>query len=142
MPPGEAGSGRLLGVVVAALLDVSCILAFVAIGTSSHAHGVTVTGVAVTSWPFLAGAALGWAAGRAWRSPAAVVPVGVVVWLSCVGAGMALRVLAGQGTAAAFVVVALVFLGSGMLGWRWLANMGAARAGSRSGQDGEGCTDS
>jgi hypothetical protein len=142
LSPGQEGSGRPLGVVVAGMLDVACILAFVAIGRSSHAHGVTVTGVAGTSWPFLAGAALGWAAGRAWRSPAVVAPVGVVVWISCVGVGMALRVVAGQGTATAFVVVALVFLGSAMLGWRWLAGIGAARARVRSRQDGVRYTDS
>ena len=139
MAPGQEGPGRRSGVLVAALSDVACILAFVAIGRSSHDHGVTLTGVAATSWPFLAGAALGWVAGRAWRSPAAVVPVGVVVWFSCVGVGMALWVLAGQGTAVAFVVAALVFLGSAMLGWRWLAGMGGR---ARAGQDGERYADS
>ena len=142
MPPGPADPGHRLGVVVAGTLDVACILAFVAVGRSSHAHGVTVTGVAGTAWPFLAGAALGWAAGRAWRRPGVVVPVGVVVWISCVGVGMALRVAAGQGTAVAFVIVALAFLGAAMLGWRWLAGMGAARARARARQDGVRYTDS
>jgi hypothetical protein len=31
---------------------------------------------------------------------------------------MILRVLAGQGTAVAFIIVALVFLGGAMIGWR------------------------
>ena len=68
-----------------------------------------------------------------------MVPVGVVVWLSCVGLGMVLRVLDGQGTAAAFVVVALVLLGSAMLGWRWMAGIGAR---ARARQDGERYADS
>ncbi len=142
LSPGRRRRSRLLGVVVSGTLDVASILAFVVIGRSSHDHGVTVAGVVDTSWPFLAGAAVGWAVGRAWRSPAAVAPVGVVVWISCVGVGMALRVLAGQGTAAAFVVVALVFLGSAMLGWRLLAGIGAAWARARAGQDGVRYTDS
>jgi hypothetical protein len=40
------------------------------------------------------------------------------VWLSTVAVGMALRVVSGQGTAVAFVFVALGFLGATMLGWR------------------------
>jgi len=142
LSPEQGRRSRLPGVVVSGTLDVASILAFVVIGRSSHDHGVTVAGVVDTSWPFLAGAAVGWAAGRAWRSPAAVAPVGVVVWISCVGVGMALRVLVGQGTAAAFLVVALVFLGSAMLGWRLLAGIGAARARARAGQDGVRYTDS
>jgi hypothetical protein len=36
---------------------------------------------------------------------------------------MILRVVAGQGTAAAFIVVALAFLGLFLLGWRVLARL-------------------
>ena len=36
---------------------------------------------------------------------------------------MVLRVIAGQGTAFAFIVVALVFLGLFMLGWRLVARL-------------------
>jgi FtsH-binding integral membrane protein len=106
--------------------DTVCIVAFVAIGRSAHAHGVTPSGMASTSWPFVVGAACGWVAVRAWRRPAVVVPTGLVVWLGCVSVGMILRVVAGQGTAAAFVAVALVFLGLGMLGWRTLVRVPAA----------------
>ena len=102
-----------------------CILIFVAIGRSAHADGVTVAGMVTTSWPFVAGAALGWVVVRAWRRPTRMVPSGVVIWLVCVGAGMVLRVASGQGTAAAFVVVALCFLGLGLLGWRGLCTVAA-----------------
>ena len=44
---------------------------------------------------------------RFWRQPTALVPTGVGVWLGTVAVGMALRVLAGQGTAFAFILVAL-----------------------------------
>ncbi len=99
-------------------LDVACILVFVAIGRSAHDVGVTVSGMVSTSWPFLAGAGFGWVVARGWRRPIEVVPTGVVIWLSCVVVGMALRVVAGQGTAVAFVAVALAFLGMELLGWR------------------------
>lgn len=45
---------------------------------------------------------------------------GVLVCVSTVALGMALRVVSGQGTAVAFVLVALGFLGAVMLGWRLL----------------------
>jgi FtsH-binding integral membrane protein len=107
-------------VVAAALLDVVCILVFVSIGRTSHDHGVTAAGVASTSWPFLVGAAVGWLAVRAWRRPQAVRPTGVGVLVACVVLGMVLRVVSGQGTAAAFIVVAFAFLGLALLGWRAL----------------------
>ena len=50
-----------------------------------------------------------------------VVPAGIAAWLGAVAAGMVLRVIAGQGTAIAFIVVALIFLGLFMLGWRLVA---------------------
>ena len=55
---------------------------------------------------------------RFWLRPTALVPTGLGVWLGTVAVGMALRVLAGQGTAFAFIVVALAFLGLFQLGWR------------------------
>ena len=100
------------------MLDTCCVGAFVAIGRLSHGEGDTLAGFARTCWPFLAAAALGWALTRAWRRPDAVLASGIGVWLSTVVAGMALRVVAGQGTAVAFVLVALAFLGLFMLGWR------------------------
>lgn len=100
------------------LADVAAILVFVAIGRAVHADGVSLSGMVSTSWPFLAGAGLGWLGSRAWRRPAALLRVGVPVWLACVAIGMVLRVLGGQGTAVAFILVALGFLGATILGWR------------------------
>jgi len=103
------------------LLDVFSVLAFVAIGRSVHADGVTLGGMASTSWPFLTGLAAGWTACAAWRRQSWLMPGGVAVWLVCVSGGMTLRVVSGQGTAVAFIGVALGFLGACMLGWRLLA---------------------
>ena len=111
-------------VVLSGAADVVGILVFVAIGRTTHTDGVTVPGMASTSWPFLAGAAFGWVAAGGWRRPWELVPTGVVIWVSCVAVGMLLRVMAGQGTAPAFILVALAFLGLALLGWRALARLG------------------
>jgi hypothetical protein len=103
---------------VAAALDIACVLAFVIIGRASHTKGETLAGIASTSWPFLTGLACGWLAGRAWRHPIALLPAGVAAWLGTVIVGMVLRVVSGQGTAFAFICVALAFLALFLLGWR------------------------
>jgi len=110
-----------VGPVPAALLDVAWVLVFVVLGRTSHTEGLTPAGIARTAWPFLGGLAVGWIVGRAWRSPAALVPTGVVVWPVCVAVAMVLRLASGQGVVVAFVLVALAFVGLGLLGWRALA---------------------
>ena len=100
------------------VLDICAVLAFVAIGRHTHHDGDGIAGLWHTAWPFLAGLALGLAASRAWRRPLTLVPSGLGAWLGAAGAGMVIRVLAGQGTAAAFIVVALGFLALFLLGWR------------------------
>lgn len=106
-----------LAVTVAALADTASVVLFAAVGRSSHAEGLDLAGVASTSWPFLAGAAAGWAVSRAWRRPA-TVRTGAVVWAGAVVIGMALRVAVGQGTALSFTIVTAVVLGAFLLGWR------------------------
>jgi hypothetical protein len=112
---------------VAVLIDGCCVLLFVIIGRASHARGESVAGIASTAWPFLAGLACGWLGARAWRRPFALFPAGVGAWLGTVAAGMLLRVVAGQGTAAAFIGVALAFCGLFLLGWRLVARLVARR---------------
>lgn len=107
--------------VTAVVLDVCCVTAFVMIGRASHSEGETIAGIATTAWPFLSGLLIGWAVTRGWRRPAALVGTGLGVWLVTVAAGMALRTVSGQGIAVTFVLVALVFLGLVMLGWRAVA---------------------
>jgi len=133
----RAGNGRVIfhrcgypagmrstrpGPAASAALDIGCVLAFVIIGRASHEKGETLAGIASTSWPFLAGLAIGWLASRAWRRPGVLAPAGVSAWLCTVAFGMAARVVSGQGTAFAFILVALAFLGLFLLGWRalWL----------------------
>jgi hypothetical protein len=112
---------------LAVVLDCCCVLVFVVIGRASHTKGESLAGIASTAWPFLAGLAVGWLAARTWRRPFVLWPGGVGAWLGTVAVGMVLRVVAGQGTAFAFIVVALVFLGLFLLGWRALARVAARR---------------
>jgi Protein of unknown function (DUF3054) len=122
---------------LAVALDVGCVLLFVIIGRASHTKGESLAGVASTAWPFLAGLAGGWLApaglaGRAWRQPYRLWPAGVGAWLGAVGLGMLFRVISGQGTAPAFIGVALAFLGLFLLGWRLLAQAVTGARGIRS----------
>ena len=115
---------------LAVLLDCCCVLLFVIIGRVSHTKGESLGGIASTAWPFLAGLAAGWLAAAAWRRPFLLWPAGVSAWLGAVALGMVLRVVSGQGTAFAFIGVALAFLGLFLLGWRLLAQL-TRRGGGR-----------
>ena len=113
-PPGRT-------IALSAAADACCVVAFVAIGRHAHHDGDTLAGIWQTAWPFLSGLAIGLLLARAWRRPMAITPSGVGAWLGAAGAGMFIRVLAGQGTAAAFVAVAFAFLALFLLGWRAIA---------------------
>ena len=52
---------------VAFLTDVVLVVAFAAIGRSSHDESLTLAGVLATATPFLAGTAIGWLVVRARR---------------------------------------------------------------------------
>jgi hypothetical protein len=105
-------------VAAAAAADACCVLVFVAIGRHTHGYGDSPAGIWHTAWPFLAGLAAGLAAVRAWRRPLAVRPAGLGALIGAAWVGMVIRVLAGQGTAAAFIAVATAFLALFLLGWR------------------------
>ncbi|OBJ46072.1 hypothetical protein A5630_12740 [Mycolicibacterium mucogenicum] len=108
---------------LAFLTDVVLVVIFCAIGRRSHAEGITVAGVAHTSWPFLTGTVAGWALSRGWRRPAALNPTGLVVWVSTVVIGMLLRKASAQGVAVSFVIVASTVTAVFLLGWRGLARL-------------------
>ena len=103
---------------VAAAADLAVLVVFVAIGRRTHDTGGAAVGFLRVLWPFLVGLVAGWlvtglaAAPLAWRR---VVPA----WLVTVGVGVALRIVVQDHEfKLAFALVALVFLGAGMLGWR------------------------
>jgi hypothetical protein len=100
------------------VFDVVVVLVFVVIGRHTHHHRETLGGVISTTWPFGVGLLVGWVGvlGVRWRP--SWLSSGIVIWLSTVVIGMVLRVISGQGTAVAFIGVALGFLGLFMLGAR------------------------
>jgi peptidoglycan/LPS O-acetylase OafA/YrhL len=112
-------SGGTRAIMAAALSDFVLILLFAAIGRDTHQRADAITGVFLTAWPFLAGAALGWLVARAWRRPLSI-PSGVAIWLGAVAGGMLLRAMTGQTVVLAFVIVALLSLGLALVGYRAL----------------------
>ena len=108
---------------LAFLADVVLVVIFCAIGRRSHAEGITLAGVAHTSWPFLTGTVAGWALSQGWRRPTALVPTGVAVWVSTVVIGMLLRKASAQGVALSFVIVASTVTAVFLLGWRGLVRL-------------------
>ena len=100
------------------IIDLLCLVVFVAIGRSTHDHGVALTGMLRTLWPFVVGLGVSWAAlVRRHHSGASLADSALIVVVT-VALGMVLRVIAGQGTAVAFIIVALAFLSLTIGGWR------------------------
>lgn len=114
----STSSGRQ-AIIGAALADAVLILVFAAVGRDAHQRGDIASGVFLTAWPFLAGAALAWLLGTVRRRPLSLT-AGVLVWLSTVAGGMALRAVTGQTVVIAFVIVSLLSLGLFLLGYRAL----------------------
>lgn len=103
-------------------LDTALICLFAAVGRRNHGETSTLLGLASTAWPFLAGMATSWAVSllAVHRAPLRVRE-GVPVWLGTVAIGMVMRNLTNAGTAFSLIVVATLFLGAVLLGWRALA---------------------
>jgi Protein of unknown function (DUF3054) len=110
----------------AALVDAGFIALFVAIGRRNHDEEATVPGYLGTVWPFLVALLIGWVVLRAWRAPTAI-RTGVTLWPIVVIGGMLVRRLAGDGTALAFVIVATIFLGVTLVGWRAIWSFAESR---------------
>ncbi len=102
---------------LAAAIDAGVVTAFVAIGRRNHDEDPGVIGLLSTAAPFLVGLAVGWLVTKAWSDP---MPIrkGLIIWPITVAIGMIGRRIAGDGTAVSFVVVATVFLGATLVGWR------------------------
>ena len=99
-----------------------CVLLFAIIGRSNHAEAGDLRGVLHTAWPFLAGCLVGLVVSRSWRQPASL-RTGVVVWLSTVVGGIALRLASGDTAQLPFVLVASVSLALLLIGWRALLRL-------------------
>ena len=103
---------------VAPLVDVAGVVVFVAIGRSQHHHGDAWRGLVSTSWPFALGLGIAWLLITRRARTGLSLADGAFIDVVTVAVAMLARVLAGQGTAPAFIVVALAFLGLAFEGWR------------------------
>ena len=103
----------------AGLADVGSILLFVVVGRSNHNEGNALRGVASVAAPFLLALVVGWL-GAVWVDPRPLsLRFGAVALVVTLAVGMVIRRTAfHRGTAMPFVIVASVFLGLTLLGWR------------------------
>lgn len=122
--PDRASDFSMTRTVLAGVLDVVVIVVFAAIGRASHSETHPVLESLSVAWPFLAGAAIGWALalGPIGRSATSLL-AGLPIWLATVVIGMALRAATGRGIAVSFIIVATIFLGVFLLGWRAIAQV-------------------
>jgi len=119
LPPGPAihADGKAAG--TAFLIDVVAIVVFVILGRSSHhENGSFIVSTLKVAAPFLIALLAGHALSKSWQSPAAPSK-GVIIWVTTLVLGMLLRRFAfGRGTALAFIIVATLFIGAFVIGWR------------------------
>jgi hypothetical protein len=110
-------------VAIAAAIDVLAIVVFVILGRRSHHEsGSFVVSTLKVAAPFLLGLVAGWLVARAWKAPSAPA-TGFVIWPVTVAVGMVLRHFAfSKGTALPFIIVATLFTGLFLVGWRLVAS--------------------
>jgi hypothetical protein len=111
-----------------AVADAASIVIFVAIGRKNHDEGEAASGIFRVAAPFLLALLAGWVIARAWKEPLSQKS-GVLISLTTIILGMVLRnIVFDDGTATAFIIVATVFLGTLLNGWRALARTRLARS--------------
>ena len=104
-------------------LDAALVLVFVALGREEHDASSATRDVLTIGLPFWFGLVAGWVAAKVWRQPWAI-RTGLLIWPAVIIVGMLTRRwVFGDGTAPAFVIVATLFLGAGLVGWRALAHL-------------------
>jgi hypothetical protein len=108
---------------LAPLIDLLCLGIFVTIGRANHHDGLSVGGVVSTLWPFALGLAMGWSLTWRYRRSGEAPREGLLLAVVTVAAGMVARVVSGQGTVLAFIIVALAFVTLFFVGWRLVARV-------------------
>ncbi|MFT6292659.1 MAG: putative membrane protein (GlpM family) [Ilumatobacter sp.] len=98
-------------------LDTFLVVAFVAIGRRNHDQDPGVLGLLSTAAPFLIGLVAAWLVVKAWKQPTRL-RTGLMIWPITVAVGMIARQIIGGGTALSFVIVAILFVGATLVGWR------------------------
>ena len=100
--------------------DALCVLLMVVIGTRNHETDTGITGILFVAAPFWIAMSLAHLAPLLQRKNRKEQNA-YVVWGYTVVMGMVLRnMVFDRGTAAAFIIVATIFLGITMFGWRAL----------------------
>jgi uncharacterized membrane protein (GlpM family) len=118
---------RLRTIILALLIDAVIVVVFVLTGRRTHQQATDIAATLGALWPFLAALGAGWLISKAHRAPTHPGR-GVIIWAVTIVVGMALRAgVMGQGTATAFVLVAAGFTAAGIIGWRLLFSLIAAR---------------
>ena len=111
------------------LADLGAIVLFVVVGRRNHNEGTALHGIASVAAPFLIGLVVGWLAAVRVDPRPFSVRFGAVVWVATLAVGMVLRSTAfNRGTATPFVIVATVFLGLTLLGWRIVVDRRSRRS--------------
>ncbi|MFB8385733.1 DUF3054 domain-containing protein [Microbacterium sp. NPDC055910] len=108
--------------ILSFLIDAVLVTIFAAIGRASHDDHPLI-GLWDTAWTFLLALVIAWGVSLAWRAPMAPVRTGLPVWAITVAGAMLLRILSGQGTQFAFVIVAASVLLVMLVGWRLIAGL-------------------
>ena len=105
---------------LAFLADLFVLVVFVAVGRGSHEDGGGLVGFLRVWWPFAVGLVVATIATGMWKHPFEWRRV-IAGWLGTVAVGMLLRIVVqGRDFKPSFVIVTTLFLGAGMLGWRYL----------------------
>ncbi len=110
-------------------VDVVLIVLFALLGRREHEHALSIGGILMTALPFLVAYVVVTLLSKPWTTINKLFPVGVLVWVVTVAAGLALRVGMDSTAALPFIIVATLVLGAFLMGRRLATSMVAKRLG-------------
>lgn len=110
-------------------VDVVLIVLFALLGRREHEHALSIGGILMTALPFLVAYVVVTWLSKPWTTINKLFPVGVLVWVVTVAAGLALRVAMDSTAALPFIIVATLVLGAFLMGRRLVTSMVAKRLG-------------
>lgn len=110
-------------------VDVVLIVLFALLGRREHEHALSIGGILMTALPFLVAYVVVTLLSKPWTTINKLFPVGVLVWVVTVAAGLALRVAMDSTAALPFIIVATLVLGAFLMGRRLVTSMVAKRLG-------------
>ena len=114
--------------VLALLVDLVLVLAFVVVGHYQHYRDFDVSALATTAWPFVGSLVLAWLLVRVWDRPLSPLATGTGVWAVMVLVGLTLRAISGVSVAEAFLIVATGLNFVTLVGWRLIASAAVGRS--------------